>query len=34
MAVMGHKTLVASARYIHSNVADRKAVVARVFEGA
>ena len=33
MAVMGHKTLVASARYIHSNVADRKAVVARVFEG-
>lgn len=31
MSVMGHKTLVASSRYIHSNVADRKAVVARVF---
>jgi integrase len=34
MAVMGHKTLVASARYIHSNVSDRRAVVARVFAGA
>lgn len=33
MSVMGHKTLVASARYIHSNVADRRAVVARVFSG-
>ncbi len=33
MAVMGHKTLTASARYIHSNVADRKAVVTRVFAG-
>lgn len=33
MAVMGHKTLTASARYIHANVADRRAVVARVFEG-
>jgi integrase len=33
MAVMGHKTLTASARYMHSNVADRKAVVSRVFEG-
>ncbi|GAB1394913.1 hypothetical protein MASR1M60_30770 [Rhodocyclaceae bacterium] len=34
MSVMGHKTLVASARYIHSNVSDRKAVVSRVFSGA
>ncbi|MDP3030518.1 MAG: site-specific integrase [Rhodocyclaceae bacterium] len=34
MAVMGHKTLVASARYIHSNVSDRRAVVARVFAEA
>ncbi|MCC6658904.1 MAG: site-specific integrase [Rhodocyclaceae bacterium] len=34
MAVMGHKTLTASARYIHSNVADRKAVVTRVFAEA
>jgi integrase len=31
MAVMGHKTLVASARYIHSNVNDRRAIVSRVF---
>jgi integrase len=34
MAVMGHKTLVASARYMHSNVNDRRAVVARVFAEA
>lgn len=31
MAVMGHKTLVASARYIHANVEDRRAVVDKVF---
>lgn len=34
MQVMGHKTLVASARYMHSNVHDRKNVVARVFAEA
>lgn len=32
MAVMGHKTLVASARYIHANVNDRRAVVDKVFQ--
>lgn len=32
MAVMGHKTLVASARYIHANVEDRRAVVDKVFQ--
>ena len=31
MQVMGHRTLVASARYMHSNVNDRHAVVGRVF---
>ena len=31
MQVMGHRTLVASARYIHSNVDDRRDVVGRVF---
>jgi integrase len=31
MAVMGHKTLTASARYMHNNVNDKRAVVARVF---
>ena len=31
MQVMGHLTLVASARYMHSNVNDRQAVVGRVF---
>ncbi len=34
MSVMGHKTLVASARYMHSNVSDRRAVVMRVFAAA
>lgn len=32
MQVMGHKTLTASARYIHGNVEDRKAVVGRIFK--
>jgi integrase len=32
MQVMGHRTLVASARYMHSNVNDRQAVVGRVFK--
>ncbi|EED34318.1 site-specific recombinase, phage integrase family [Luminiphilus syltensis NOR5-1B] len=32
MQVMGHRTLVASARYMHSNVEDRRAVVGRVFQ--
>ena len=32
MQVMGHRTLVASARYMHSNVNDRQAVVGRVFQ--
>ncbi len=31
MSVLGHKTLSASARYLHSNVSDRRAVVDRVF---
>lgn len=31
MAVLGHKTLTASARYMHSNVDDRRAVVDKVF---
>ena len=31
MQVMGHRTLVASARYMHSNVEDRRSVVGRVF---
>ena len=31
MAVMGHKSLASSARYIHSNVNDRRAVVEAVF---
>lgn len=31
MAVMGHKTLTASARYIHANTADKRAVIDRVF---
>jgi len=32
MQVMGHRTLVASARYMHSSVNDRHAVVGRVFK--
>ena len=32
VTVMGHRTLVASARYMHSNVNDRQAVVGRVFK--
>jgi integrase len=32
MQVMGHRTLTASARYMHSNVTDRQAVVGRVFQ--
>lgn len=31
MAVMGHKSLASSARYIHANVNDRRAVVNSVF---
>ena len=31
MQVMAHRTLTASARYMHSNVEDRKSVVERVF---
>jgi len=31
MQVMGHRTLVASARYMHSNVDDKREVVERVF---
>lgn len=31
MASMGHKTLTASARYAHVSVADKKAVIAKVF---
>jgi len=31
MAVLGHRTLTASARYMHSNVEDKRAVVDRVF---
>jgi integrase len=32
MAMMGHKTLSASARYMHNNVNDKRAVVAAVFD--
>lgn len=32
MQVMAHRTLTASARYMHSNVQDRKSVVERVFK--
>lgn len=32
MQIMGHKTLTASARYMHSNVADRRKVIDRVFD--
>ncbi len=32
MQIMGHRTLTASARYMHSNVADRKEVIDRVFD--
>ena len=32
MQVMGHRTLIASARYMHSNVEDRRNVVRRVFQ--
>jgi integrase len=32
MAVMGHKTLVASARYMHANTRDKADIVARVFD--
>lgn len=32
MQVMGHRTLVASARYMHSNVDDKRKVVRGVFE--
>ena len=32
MAVMNHKTLAASARYMHASVEDRRAVVERVFQ--
>ena len=31
MAVMGHRTLTASARYMHSNTSDKQRVVDRVF---
>jgi integrase len=31
MQIMGHRTLVASARYMHSNVEDKRRVVERVF---
>jgi integrase len=31
MAVMGHKTLTASARYMHSNVSDRRRILNEVF---
>lgn len=31
MQSMGHRTLTASARYAHASVADKKAVIARVF---
>jgi integrase len=31
MQSMGHKTLVASARYAHANVADKQAIIAKVF---
>lgn len=32
MAVMGHQTLLASARYMHNNVDDKRAVISRVFQ--
>ena len=31
MQIMGHRTLTASARYIHCNVEDRQAIVRRIF---
>jgi len=31
MQIMGHRTLTASARYMHSNVDDRKEVIDKVF---
>ena len=31
MQSMGHRTLTASARYAHASVADKKAVIAKVF---
>ena len=31
MAIMGHRTLTASARYMHQNASDKRAVVDRVF---
>jgi hypothetical protein len=31
MAIMGHRTLTASARYMHQNAADKLSVVDRVF---
>jgi integrase len=34
MAVMGNKTLSASSRYMHSNVEDKRQIVARVFDHA
>jgi len=34
MALMGHKTLTASARYMHHNVSDKQQIVAKVFDGA
>lgn len=33
MALMGHKTLTASARYMHHNTRDKAEIVARVFDG-
>ncbi|MCG6966258.1 MAG: site-specific integrase [Chromatiaceae bacterium] len=34
MALMGHKTLTASARYMHHNVSDKQEIVAKVFDRA
>jgi hypothetical protein len=31
MQSMGHRTLTALARYAHASVADKKAVIAKVF---
>lgn len=31
MAVMGHRTLTASARYMHANIEDKRAVVSKAF---
>jgi hypothetical protein len=31
MQIMGHRTLTASARYMHSNADDKRRVVDRVF---